>query len=245
MSTRIGIPVRLSDPALDNRVAVANRLIGLITDRVSAAGGIPVPLTPETWAAGPDIDGLLLPGGGDLHPRCYGQEPDPRVYDTNPAQDDLDFAAAKHALEKDLPIFGICRGMQLINVLYGGTLIQDLPPSDIDHRHRHTADPAGAFARHPVDLLPGSRLAALLGTTAPTASAHHQAVDRLGEGLMVTARAADGCIEAIEDQARQVLAVQWHPEVLASEDPRQQAIFKALVDAARQNKSIQPSTNSR
>jgi putative glutamine amidotransferase len=243
MSARIGIPVRLSDPALDNRVAVANRLIGLITDHVSAAGGTPVPLTPETWAAGLAIDGLLLPGGGDLHPRCYGQEPDPRVYDTNPAQDDLDFAAAKHALGAGLPIFGICRGMQLINVLYGGTLIQDLPPSDVDHRHRRTADPAGAFARHPVDVVPGSRLAALLGTTTPTASAHHQAVDRLGSGLAVTARAADGCIEAIEDPARQVLAVQWHPEVMAGEDPRQQAIFEALVDAARQNKSIQPSRN--
>ena len=82
LSARIGIPARLSEPALDNRVAVANRLIGLITDRVNAAGGTPVPLTPESWAARPAIDGLLLPGGGDLDSRCYGQEPDPRVYDS-------------------------------------------------------------------------------------------------------------------------------------------------------------------
>lgn len=244
MSARIGIPVRLSVPRLDNRVAIANRLIGLIADCVRAAGGTPVPLTPEYYGAEAAIDGLLLPGGGDLDPRRYGQEPDPSVYDTNPAQDDLDFAVASYALEAGLPIFGICRGMQLINVLYGGTLIQDLPPSDVDHRHRRSTNPTEAFSRHPVDIHPNSRLSALLGPTAPTASAHHQAIDRLGEGLLITARAADGCIEAIEDPTRRVSAVQWHPEILAAEDPGQQAIFEALVDAARQDKRIQPSANS-
>ena len=243
MSARIGVPIRLSDPTLDNRVAIANRLIELVTDHISAAGGTSVLLTPESWAAGPAIDGLLLPGGGDLHPRCYGQEPGPSVYNTNPAQDDLDFAAARYALEAGLPIFGICRGMQLINVLYGGTLIQDLPPSDVNHRHRRSTDPAAAFSRHSVDVVPGSRLAAVLGTMAPTASAHHQAIDRLGDGLTITARAADGCIEAIEDATRHVSAVQWHPEVLASEDSRQRAIFEALVDAAGQKKHLRASGN--
>lgn len=181
--TRIGIPARISNPRAGKRVAIANALTGLIVDRIASIGAVPVLLHEEDRTAPPLVDGLLLPGGGDLDPGMYGQEPDPHVYDVNPDQDNVDTAAVKFALQENLPILGICRGLQLINVLYSGTLIQHLAPSTVIHKYQLASRPkrlADTFSPHPVTTVPGTRLAGIVGETVVTASAHHQAIDRLG-----------------------------------------------------------------
>lgn len=213
---RIGIPSRLSHSSADTRVVIANELIDLIVQRLQFLGAEPVILSSSDLFAPPDFDALLLPGGGDIEPRRYGQEPDPRVYNVDPEQDRLDFGMAQHALDRNMPIMGICRGMQLLNVLYGGTLIQHLPASIVKHSFqlkRESTTLAERFTPHEVEITPGSKLARILGPSVRSASAHHQAIDVLGRELNIVARAADGTVEAVEDPHRNVLGVQWHPEI--------------------------------
>ena len=160
---RIGIPVRLSsstDP--DPRVAEANQLFDYIVELVRDGGGEPVLL------ASPDealeaLDGVVLPGGGDLDPRLYGEEPGVACYDVSPAQDELDLAVARRSIDAGLPLLGICRGHQLLNVLYGGTLIQDMDPGTVAHREPAPAHGAGPWAWHEVDVHGGSKVAGLYG----------------------------------------------------------------------------------
>ena len=160
---RIGIPVRLSsstDP--DPRVAEANQLFDYIVELVRDGGGEPVLL------ASPDealeaLDGVVLPGGGDLDPRLYGEEPGDACYDVSHAQDELDLAVARRSIDAGLPLLGICRGHQLLNVLYGGTLIQDMDPGAVAHREPAPAHGAGPWAWHEVDVHGGSKVAGLYG----------------------------------------------------------------------------------
>jgi putative glutamine amidotransferase len=187
---------------------------------VQNAGALVLMLAPdEQLLEQPDealdlLDGLMLAGGADIDPTSYGAQVHPETLDTVPERDRFEIALVRAAIERDLPVFGICRGMQLINVAYGGTLLQHLPERFGHHEHLKVV---GSFdgADHDVDLVEGSIAAQAAGETHhATKSHHHQGVDRLGEGLRISGRSSmDGLPEAIEMPARRfVLGVQWHPE---------------------------------
>jgi putative glutamine amidotransferase len=204
-------------------------------DAVAAAGGIPVLLPPEPGIgdALARLDGLMLSGCGDIDPARYGAQPSAQLTSVRAERDAAEFALLDAAMSLRLPVLGICRGMQVINVARGGSLHQHLP--DVVGHDGHAPVP-GAFGQHEVRVAAGSRLSSILGPDAgpaiSTPTHHHQAVDRLGKGLTATAWAADGTIEAFEadggDAAQFLVAVQWHPE--AGDDP---TLFLALVAAAR------------
>ena len=177
------------------------------------------------------LDGLMLIGGADLDPAIYGQERSEATENTYPDRDEFELALTRAAMDKGLPYLGICRGMQLLNVALGGTINQNLVSDDGTNPHRRIV---GTFVgtEHDIDLVPGSLVARAAGEEVHEARCHHhQAIDRLGSGLVVTARARDGVPEAIElsDDDRWVLGVQWHPE---AGDKRQ--LFNAFADAAAQ-----------
>jgi putative glutamine amidotransferase len=194
---------------------------------IERAGGMPVVLPPlgEAEALLDRLDGICLSGGPDLDPAAYGA-PDrhAELGPTEPALDVFELELARAADRRGLPILGVCRGAQALNVARGGTLHQHLP----GHRQ---AEP-GIVPTHAVKVAAGTRLASLVGAgTLAVNSFHHQAVDELGSGLVVAARAADGAVEAIEAPGRFLLGVQWHAETLAGV-PEHLALFTALVDAA-------------
>jgi putative glutamine amidotransferase len=199
-------------------------------DSVHAAGGRALVVPPcldaidETLAV---LDGLVLSGGIDIDPTQYGADRDPR---TDPAQrhrDEAELALLAAALDRDLPTLAICRGFQLLNVVRGGDLVQHLPEIVGSDRHR---EEKGAFSEHPVEVKAGSRLASIIGERHDgVASSHHQAVAKVGSGLVETAWAADGTLEGLEDPSKRfALGVLWHPEV--DED---KALFAALVAEAQ------------
>ena len=185
------------------------------------------------------FDGLLLAGGGDVDPRRYGTEPGNHLYGMEPDRDEFEIALLKAADRLAVPTLCICRGMQVMNVTFGGSLHQHLP----DHPDliEHGVPLEGTQTIHEVSVESGSRLAAVTKSgPLACASHHHQGVDRLGEGLAVTGRSPDGLIEAIErivldqqdERATWMLGVQWHPEETADRDPSQQALFDALARRA-------------
>jgi putative glutamine amidotransferase len=176
------------------------------------------------------LDGLVLIGGGDLDAARYGAKVDPRNGGTNSHRDDLETGLVLAALEADLPVLAVCRGMQVLNVALGGDLVQQLP--DRIHSTRHQPR-AGAFGTNAVLTEVGSTVRRLIGVRAEVLCCHHQAVDRLGASLVVAARSEDGVIEAIESPAhRFVIGVQWHPE-----EREERPLFEALVDAASDHPS--------
>jgi putative glutamine amidotransferase len=207
------------------------------TEAVYAAGGQPVvmPVTdvpPAGLMAG--LDGLMLSGGGDLDPTLYGEQPDPTVYGVRPDRDAFEIALYEDAVERGLPILAICRGMQLINLLRGGNLIQEIEPAQSHWQTRPSSE-----ASHSVDVVPGSRLAGVLGAeSAQVNSYHHQGLARLGMGLEVTARCGS-VIEAVEATDGDLVAIQWHPEHLAPVDPVQHAIFTDFVARAAERHTHQ------
>ncbi|MGW5119552.1 gamma-glutamyl-gamma-aminobutyrate hydrolase family protein [Streptomyces noursei] len=192
---------------------------------VRRAGGLAAllpPGDPETAAATvARLDGLVIAGGADIAPARYGAQPHPRTGPPALDRDAWELALIEAALAARVPLLGICRGLQLLNVALGGTLVQ--------HLDGH-AGPPGVFGRHEVTSVPGTLLAARLPEPVAVPTYHHQAVDRLGSGLVVSAYAEDGTIEAVElpGAPALTLAVQWHPE--AGEDTR---VMDALVAAAR------------
>ena len=203
---------------------------------VEAAGGIPVVMPPLGLDQVPGLvarlDGVVLSGGPDLSPTAYDAEPHPDLGATEPVLDAFEYAVVVEALRRQLPILGICRGAQSINVALGGSLHQHLPDVVGDVIvHRQSDD--GRRPTHDVEIVAGSLLAELLGSgSLAVNSFHHQAVRRLGRGLRVSARAADGTIEAIEDRSRPfLLAVQWHAEALGGVEQRR-PLFDGLVAAA-------------
>jgi putative glutamine amidotransferase len=202
------------------------------TDAVQDAGGIALVLPPDdALAESPDqlldlLDALVLAGGSDVDPASYGARPGPETRGTNPERDRFELALAHGAFERDLPLLGICRGMELLNVSCGGTLEQHLSRLDL---HAHTP---GAFSDHEVQLERGSLAARAVGEErTQVRSHHHQGVEELGEGLAASGRSLpDGLVEAIEaPEHRFALGVLWHPE----EDERSRVV-SALVEAARQ-----------
>jgi putative glutamine amidotransferase len=182
------------------------------------------------------FDGLLLVGGGDVEPTRYGAEPQAHLYGVEPDRDELEIALLRAADRLAVPTLCICRGMQVMNVAFGGTLHPHLP--DLSGLLEHGVPVAGTQTIHDVTPEPGSRLSAVT-KSGPLASAshHHQGVDRLGDGLAVTGRTRDGLIEAIErivpdqqdENATWMLGVQWHPEETAESDPIQQSFFDGLA----------------
>lgn len=207
-------------------------------ERISAAlamvGAAAVALAPGTASADAlaSADGLLLSGGPDVNPARYGQTAQAECGAPDDARDALEFAALDEVLRRNLPVLGICRGLQVINVKYGGTLLQHIPQAEA-HHHRYRSEQS--MAVHPVDVRSGSRLARITGVRRTLVnSRHHQAVNRLGKGLVTSAVAADGTVEALErGDAGYVMAVQWHPEdrVFFSEIDR--CIFLDFVNLAR------------
>lgn len=202
-------------------------------EAIERAGGIPVIvplLRPDAIAALLDrVDGVCLPGGPDLQPSVYGEEPHSELGPTEPRVDAVELALVRAADRMKLPILGICRGMQLLNVARGGTLHQHLPDV-VGDRLQHRQPEHGSVTTHRVETAPRGRLRSLLdGPALEVNSFHHQAVKTLGKDLVASAWAEDGTIEAIEHPGqRLVLGVQWHAEGLRAHAP----LFEALIDAA-------------
>ncbi|KIF02296.1 glutamine amidotransferase [Streptomyces sp. RSD-27] len=198
-------------------------------DCIQAAGGRTVLLPPDAPEAAADVvgrlDAIVLTGGEDVDPALYGAAPHPRTGPPVRERDAWELAVLAAGLARDIPVLGVCRGMQLMNVHAGGTLIQHLP--DRVGHHGHNPYP-GHFCAHTVATVPGTRIGALLPGTREVATHHHQAVDRLGAGLIVAARATDGTVEAVEStRHRFAVGLQWHPE-MGVDAP----VVSALVDAA-------------
>jgi gamma-glutamyl-gamma-aminobutyrate hydrolase PuuD len=196
-------------------------------DALRQAGIEPVLISPEDPRGLAGLQGLVLSGGTDLNPARYGAAPDPRDEEPDDARDKLETGLLDEALAADLPVLAICRGMQLFNVAHGGTLIQHLENSAV---HCVPGNDK-ALPVHQILVEPGTRLAAILGEGAHAVnSRHHQAVERVGTDLHVTARSApDGVIEALERGDRRfALAVQWHPEDQVRRDAAQRKLFEAF-----------------
>jgi putative glutamine amidotransferase len=208
--------------------------------RVRAAGAIPVLLDPaderDVEPLLTRLDAVLLTGGPDVAPDRYRAQ-EQSVYGVDPVVDAFELALARDALSAEVPLLAICRGIQVLNVAFGGTLHQHVPDLPGVEAHGRPGERGGQWC-HTVAVEPSSRLAAVMGTSAPTCSCHHhQSIDAVGSGWRVVAQAADGIVEAIEPDdaagapAGFVLAVQWHPEDTAPTDPAQQQLFDALVAA--------------
>jgi len=234
-------------PGRHGRPEVA--LLAHYLDAVQRVGGAPVLLTPAhrpvaLRALVPLLDGLLLTGGDDVDPLRYGQPPHPALGPTEPWRDRLEWALLRQAARRGWPVLAICRGVQVLAAVGGGTLWQDIPsqrPDALDHR----AGPEG----HPVRLAPDSRLAVLYGTTAIRVNTfHHQAVDQIPSALRPVAWAPDGIVEALEGtDERWVVGVQWHPERPepdATARRGDRALFQAFVAAARAYRLAQANKSS-
>lgn len=200
---------------------------------VALAGGIAMLLPPQPVSdviaqeVLDRLDGVIITGGKDVEPARYGQVPHPQTDEPRRDRDVWEFALLAGALRRGMPVLGICRGAQVLNVALGGTLHQHLP--DVVGHTGHQPGNA-VFSTSRVRIAPGTRLAALIGEYSDEQCYHHQAIDKLGEGLIVSARDEDGVIEAVEMPGDAfVLAVQWHPE----ERLNDLRVFAAVVDAAR------------
>jgi gamma-glutamyl-gamma-aminobutyrate hydrolase PuuD len=231
----IGVSTYVADVAWGSWERRAAVLPESYFELVAAAGGRPLLLPPPSSAPGGPgagaaeviavLDGLVLTGGGDVDPAAYGEEADAEVGGVDRNRDASERALLAAALEADLPVLAICRGCQVLNVYRGGTLHQHLPDvvGNLDHRQAPMV-----FGDVDVETVPGTVTADVFGPTTTVRCSHHQAIRALGPGLVVTARARDGVVEAVEmPSARFVLAVQWHPEEAMDQRP-----FDALVKAA-------------
>ncbi len=203
-------------------------------DAVRRAGAEPVLLDPSpiTARAASDLlgrfDALVLTGGPDVDPSCYGRAPHPETYGVDREADDFELVLVRAAIERELPTLAICRGIQVLNVALGGTLHQHIVEAPGVSPHGRPGEAEGRLL-HDVTLEPGSKLRKVMGADRVACSCHHhQAVATLGDGLRVSARADDGIVEALELDLPTLLAVQWHPEDTAGDDSAQQRLFDWL-----------------
>lgn len=210
-------------------------------DAVRRAGGRPTLVLPgDDRSPGELLDrfqGLLLVGGGDVAPERYGGEPGEEIYGVEPDRDALEIDLVREADRRGMPALCVCRGMQVLNVAFGGTLVQHLPDDDRFIAH---GTPSGSDeVRHDVRLSPGSRVAgaARVGLVS-CSSHHHQGLDRVGERLTASGWSEDGLVEALETEHGWIVGVQWHPEDTAERDPAQQGLFDELVRRSRQVSSL-------
>jgi putative glutamine amidotransferase len=205
-------------------------------DAVRRAGGHAALLLPGDERSTDELldrfDGLMLVGGGDVVPGRYGQEPVEQVYGLEPDRDEFEIALLHRAVERDVPTLCICRGMQVMNVAFGGDLVQHLPADERFMAHGVPSEAESLL--HDVKLLPGSRIAEAAGSEVLSSSSHHhQGVERLGDGLVATGWTEDGLVEAVETGTGWMIGTQWHPEDTADNDPVQQGLFDGLVRRAR------------
>lgn len=205
---------------------------------VEKAGGLPLALAPLEAGLAPELlerlHGLVLSGGSDVDPTLYGEPPHPKLGRVVRERDDFELALTREALRRELPILAICRGLQVLNVATGGTLIQDIP-SQVSGAGNHDPERKRWETAHEVRILAGTRLRAILGRDVVAVNSfHHQAVKIPGSGLVVAARSAeDRIVEAIEGPGRRfVLGVQWHPEGFWNQKENFWSLFEALVAAA-------------
>jgi putative glutamine amidotransferase len=213
----------------------ADLLPALYSTAVQAAGAVAVLLPPgpadHAAAALDGVHGLLVAGGADVDPSRYGAERDPRTGGARADRDEWEIALVLEALDRDLPLLAVCRGMQVLNAALGGTLVQHLP--DIVGSDIH-APLAGAHGRHDVNVRSGSRLAGIVGERLEIATHHHQAIDRLAPALTVCGWADDEIVEAVEVSGKGwAFAVQWHPEAYNGE-----ALFAAFVGACVRHRDV-------
>lgn len=235
----IGIPCFSTERADSRRAVYAGNKT--YVRAIERAGGIPLLLPPLDHAesradALAALDGLLLTGGGDLDPSYYGEEKLPECQEPEAERDMVEFTFTREALAERMPILGVCRGMQLLNVARGGNLIQDLATQRPETARHDLNDHPRTFRAHSIAINPASRLNTILG--APQAmvnSFHHQAVDRPGDGVEIVAWSEDGVAEAMELRDYPfALAVQYHPEELVTDDDEaSMRLFRAFVDACR------------
>lgn len=237
----VGVPSHSYDRVLDGTYPPSFLMTQVYIQRLGLAGAAPiiVPLLRSDDALRAiyeRLDGLFLAGGVDVDPSYYGESPHPKLGDVNRDRDRVELALLRWALEDDMPILAVCRGIQVLNVAAGGTLYQDIEaqvPHAIRHNY-HKVKPRN-YRAHEVTVEPGSRLSTVMGTQAISVnSLHHQAVKDVAPTFRATARAVDGIIEGIEGlNGHFAVGVQWHPEALAEEDAAMQALFDRFVDAIR------------
>ncbi|HEY5266843.1 MAG TPA: gamma-glutamyl-gamma-aminobutyrate hydrolase family protein [Acidimicrobiales bacterium] len=197
---------------------------------VALAGGLPVELTRDADVTEmvDHLDGLVLTGGADLDPATYNHEPDPDLGPVEPDRDAWEIALLAAARKKDIPVLAICRGLQLVNVVFGGTLRQHV---ELDNGAGHPQwDVDGHEFTHRVNVLEGSVASQLYDEEIGVNSLHHQVVEKVGEGLIVSAKASDGEIEGLETPDGRIVAVQWHPELLKKPDPTFQWLVRQASD---------------
>ena len=209
----------------------------LYVDAVLRAGGVPMMLSgqcpdcAERWLD--VVDGVVLIGGGDINPAEFGSAGHETIYNLSAERDAMELALMRALLTHPKPVLAICRGMQILNTVLGGTLHVHLPDV-VGESVLHRAPPRDPI-QHSIQVAADSELAKVIGQQVHTASWHHQAIDQLGQGLKAVAWAPDGVIEAVELEGRQdLLAVQWHPEITAAEDDGQQHMFDWLIKQANQ-----------
>ena len=230
----IGVTVAQNPRVLSGKYLINSPYI----DAISAGGGIPllIPAVGSQYAEQflDRIDGLLLAGGEDVDPARYQAEPSCAVDYINEARDDMELSLLKLAVQRKIPVFGICRGLQLINVFFGGTLYQHLP-SELPNCLCHVQDRSiRAQATHHVELYPGSTLEEVFGKRVIRVNSfHHQAIkDVAGDVIHVSAIAPDGVVEAIESDDGFIVATQWHPEEMVPYDNGAKRLFTRLVELA-------------
>ena len=207
-------------------------------DAVIRAGGVPliIPFSTDKEviiSQAQLIDGLILSGGHDINPYNYGQEPSQKIGETFPERDIYEMILLEESKKREIPILGICRGFQLINVAAGGTLYQDLSliPGNI-LKHNQVSNPT--LKTHKIEIKENSYISSIFGKETMVNSFHHQAVDKVADDFIVVARASDGVIEAIEHKTYKFLvAVQWHPEMLAVECEKARELFAKFVEKAK------------
>ncbi|OZM77085.1 gamma-glutamyl-gamma-aminobutyrate hydrolase family protein [Pseudonocardia sp. MH-G8] len=233
------MPIRPIRPGEDIVADLVWDLAVLADRAVVDAGGDTDSVNPtQTVAAATALlrrgDGLLLVGGGDVDPHLYGGPPDhPSISHVDADRDAFEIALIEAALAARIPVLALCRGMQVLNVALGGTLVQQVRDDVMRH---HGPDPAVLMLAHPVRAEEDSSLAAVIGTGKATVwSGHHQGVDRLGAELRVTASAPDGLVEAVEHRDAPAVAVQWHPEYGHAPGRMPDPLFTDLVDRARRH----------